>query len=440
MLKDEVPTLSMASPLRMLTSPPWSPRTKRLVALISLGAVVFLVFRLGSAWFPVIIAVLLSYLLIPLVNRIEQLLPFIPLQGPRRAISVFLTFALVITVVTLSGLLIVPRISDQLQEFIDDSPEVFVETQADVEDFFSTPISIGGRSLVLSDAIENFFSPDNGDGTQASDISSVLQSAITALLVPAASLVGGLLNTLFSTLFTLVMMYYLMKDGTQFVDTIDRFVPKDYQGDFRLLLGELGKIWNAYFRGQLLLSLSVGIMTFVGASVLGLPQPTVLGLLAGLLEFIPNLGPSLSAIPAVLFALVSESQTIPGLQGVVFALIVVGMYVVLQNLEAVFLVPRILGGNLNLHPFVVLVAIIFGARIMGILGIILAAPVTATLRLIAMYIWSKLFDFDLFSTVGQPATSVISPGPALVPAKQPALASPLRGGNPDISEGEIIEE
>ena len=74
--------------------------------------------------------------------------------------------------------------------------------------------------------------------------------------------------------------------------------------------------------------------------------------------------------------LYSESQTIPGLQGVLFALIVIGMYVLLQNLEAVFLVPRILGGNLNLHPFVVLVAIIFGARIMGILGIILAAPVT----------------------------------------------------------------
>jgi hypothetical protein len=124
----------------------------------------------------------------------------------------------------------------------------------------------------------------------------------------------------------------------------------------------------------------------------------------------------------------------------VFALIVVGMYVLLQNLEAVFLVPRILGGNLNLHPFVVLVAIIFGARIMGILGIILAAPVTATLRLIAMYIWSKLFDFDLFTTEIQSATSVISTGPALVPAKQPALARPLMGSNPDISEGEIIEE
>ncbi len=430
----------MASQLRILTSPPWSPRTKRLVALISLGAIVFLVFRLGSAWFPVIIAVLLSYLLIPLVNRIEQLLPFIPLQGTRRTIAVFLTFAVVVTAVTLFGILIVPRISDQLQEFIDDSPEVFVDTQADVKDFFSTPIKIGNRSLVLSDAIENFFSSDNGDESQANDISSVLRSAISALLVPAASLVGGLLNTLFSTLFTFVMMYYLMKDGAQFISTIDRFVPSAYQGDFRFLLSELGKIWNAYFRGQLALSLSVGIMTFIGATIVGLPQPTVLALLAGLLEFIPNLGPSLSAVPAVLFALVSESQTIPGLQGMLFALIVVGMYVLLQNLEAVFLVPRILGGNLNLHPFVVLVAIIFGARIMGILGIILAAPVTATLRLIAMYIWSKLFDFDLFSTVGESAATVIASGSALVPAKQPALARPHGNGNPDISEGEIIEE
>ena len=180
----------------------------------------------------------------------------------------------------------------------------FVDTQADVEDFFSTPIKIGNRSLVLSDAIENFFSSDNGDESQANDISSVLRSAISALLVPAASLVGGLLNTLFSTLFTFVMMYYLMKDGAQFISTIDRFVPSVYQGDFRFLLSELGKIWNAYFSGAACPQLIRRNYDIYWGTIVGLPQPTVLALLAGLLEFIPNLGPSLSAVPAVLFALV----------------------------------------------------------------------------------------------------------------------------------------
>jgi predicted PurR-regulated permease PerM len=115
------------------------------------------------------------------------------------------------------------------------------------------------------------------------------------------------------------------------------------------------------------------------------------------MELIPNIGPTLAAIPAALFALTSSSTTIPSLDaGLGFAVVVVIAYSGIQQLEAIFLVPRILGGSLDLHPFVVLIAIIIGADIAGILGVILAAPSAATLRLAVRYLRGKLLDEELF--------------------------------------------
>ena len=106
-------------------------------------------------------------------------------------------------------------------------------------------------------------------------------------------------------------------------------------------------------RGQLLLCLAVGTATYIAALILGLPQPLLLGLVAGFLEFIPNLGPTLAQIPAVLFALTSSSSTISGLDaGLMYAVVVSLTYIGIQQLEAIFLVPRILGNSLNLHLLV----------------------------------------------------------------------------------------
>src|SRR5690606_35702807 len=146
------------------------------------------------------------------------------------------------------------------------------------------------------------------------------------------------------------------------------------------------------------------IATYLMALVLGLPQPLVLGVLAGFLEFIPNIGPTLSAVPAIFFALLTPSSTIPGLDaGIVYAVVVGLGYVVIQQLESLILVPRILGSSLDLHPVVVLVAVWIGATLIGVLGIVLAAPMVATLRLGLRYIRGKLLDEEVFPMVSHPA-------------------------------------
>jgi predicted PurR-regulated permease PerM len=423
----KITPMSVTSPL---SSPPWSARTKRYVTIFSLTLIVFAVIQLGDAWWPVIIAFALAYLLMPIVNRFEQMLIFIPMREVRRSIAVILSFVLVGGILIFLGSLVVQPLSHQLQEFAESAPDLLKEVQI----FLRQPIDVGDSSLEPWQAIEDVLI---GNDTTPEDSSDAFGNLIRIVLAPAAGILGGVFSAVISVLLTLALLFYASKDGPDFIPAIEKLIPPSYRGDYAYLVSELGRIWNAYFRGQLLIGIVIGLLTFIMASILGLPQPLVLGLLAGLLEFIPSIGPALSAAPAVLLALVTSSSTIPGLDGgILFALIVIATYWGIQVFEGFFLIPRVMGSSLNLHPFVVLVAILFGAKIAGILGIILASPITATLRLLGAYLWLKLFEQREFAI---PSPSLSPAGPALPPATPPALTQPSPPTD-SIAEGEIIYE
>jgi predicted PurR-regulated permease PerM len=197
------------------------------------------------------------------------------------------------------------------------------------------------------------------------------------------------------------MTFYLMRDGHTFVHRLVEFTPTTYRNDVRRILYELAQVWSAYLHGQIILGLVMGTVVFTVATLLGVPNPFILGTLSGLLEFIPNIGPALALIPAALLALSSQSSTLPFLSGLPFAIVVIVVWTALQNIEAIFLVPRIVGGRLNLHPFIVIIAIIGGASLVGALGIILAAPMVASARVLLQYIYGKLTDQNMFPTYNQ---------------------------------------
>jgi len=130
-------------------------------------------------------------------------------------------------------------------------------------------------------------------------------------------------------------------------------------------------------------------------AIVGVRNALILGIIAGVLEIIPNIGPTVAAIPAVLIAYFQGSAHLPLSNGW-FALLVIGLYVVIQQLENNILVPRIIGRSLNLHPLVVIIGVIAGASLAGILGIFLAAPILASLRVVGNYVYSRLLDLEPF--------------------------------------------
>jgi len=127
--------------------------------------------------------------------------------------------------------------------------------------------------------------------------------------------------------------------------------------------------------------------------IVGVRNALILGIIAGVLEIIPSIGPTIAAIPAVLIAYF-QGSTYLSLSNGWFALLVIGLYVVIQQLENNILVPRIIGRSLNLHPLVVIIGAIAGASLAGILGMFLALPTLASLRVVGNYVYCKLLDLE----------------------------------------------
>jgi len=391
-----------------LTSPAWTIRTKRLVALAALVAAAFMVLRLSEVLPIVAVAVILAYLLTPMVNFIERrVLVFGPLRGgSHRNMAVLLTYVIIITTFIIVMLVVLPAIARQLEAFGRQLPQLFRNLEAGLEHTLNEPLMFNGEPILIDG--EEFIPLERlrevtgvehiTDLLQLQDMNLVgtTQTFIGSLTGPAFDFVGGALTAIINVIFLLSMMFFLMRDGSIFIDKAVHITPPLYRGDLRRLLYELGQVWNAYLRGQLTLALFMGTAAFMAATLVGLPNPLILGLMSGLLEFIPSIGAGVAIFPAALLALTSQSTTIPFLEGVPFALLVIVIWAVLQNLEAIILVPRVMGGSLNLHPLAVIIGIIAGASLVGVLGIILAAPTVASLRVFGQYIYGKLMDRDPF--------------------------------------------
>jgi len=161
-------------------------------------------------------------------------------------------------------------------------------------------------------------------------------------------------------------------------------------------------------RGQVILGAVIFVVVWLGLSLLGVRNALTLGLLSGLLEFIPNLGPIIGTGVAMIVAFFQPTNPW-GLESWQFALLVLVFMVVVQQLENNILVPRIVGGALDLHPLIVLVGVLMGAALAGILGAILAAPVLASLKLMGTYIWRKLFDLPPFPEPDSEEEAIPSP-------------------------------
>jgi len=392
------------------SSPEWSPRAKRTFALLLLGFFLLLTWAIRDILPLVIVSVLLAFIFHPPVTFLTKMVfRSQRSQGVRRTLSILLVFILALLLLVVLILVVVPPVLEQLQDFLSDIPALVERLGTDVTEILAQPITwngepilLNGEQIILLDRIE--------EATGTRDLSQLLQleslnleealnpflGSARSLTGPAFNFLGGAFNTVINLTFLIMMTFYLTKDGARFIDTLVELAPDEYRSDIARLVQDLGTVWNGYLRGQLLLCVVIGVAVYFAALLLGLPNPEILGLIAGLLEFIPNLGPLLALIPAAFLALVSTSSTLPFLSGFLFMLVVIFVWVLIQNLEAVFLVPRIMGDSLDLHPLAVLVAVLGGAAIAGALGVILAAPFVASARVILRYIYGKVTGRDPF--------------------------------------------
>jgi predicted PurR-regulated permease PerM len=191
--------------------------------------------------------------------------------------------------------------------------------------------------------------------------------------------------------FMFLASIYISLDAHIYRSAFLNALPATYQPEISTLLARIERLWNAFFHGELILMLVVGAITTIGLAALGVPGALYLGIIAGLLEIIPTLGPFIATVPAVIVALIYGPAYLP-LSNLAFAGVVILFYILVQQVEDKLIVPRVLGSALDLPPLIVITGILVGASVGGILGALLATPVIATGRVVLYYIYCKLQD------------------------------------------------
>ena len=354
------------------SSPRWSTDTKRIVALIVVALIAYALFRFPIVIRPLLLACLLAYLLSPAADRLAGRLKL------RRGLVSALLHLMALALIIVSILILVPAVVAQIQALKID----FTQIQMTIDKLLATPISIGGQPIDLQAAVRQL----------GENLNSLLQD----LLGRAVSMLVGMAESILQLILILVISFYLLKDAPVINTALEQLTPPSHRTDFILLRGQIGKTWNAFFRGQLILGIVMGGVVGLTMWALGLRGALLIGILFGVLEVVPNFGPTIASIPTLLIAYFTGSTWLP-VSNEVFVIIVLIASMALQQLENLFLVPRIMGYHLNLHPVVVLIGAIAGASLAGILGILLAAPMLATARVIGRYVYDKMLDLEPFS-------------------------------------------
>lgn len=368
------------------TRPRWTSQTKLLVIVLLLIGAGYFLYKFSVAIGPLVLAVILAYILSPLVSLLH-----IRLRFPRALaiLIVYLLFGLIIT-----GLLwiFIPMLINQIGHFTTNIEQLLTDAQK----FF------GGKF---------FFAGFTVDGQV------ILQRLITGLEGAVSPVIGGtldivtaILESLVWIIFILVISIYLIKDSAKVGEWFLHLVPPAYRSDYSRILGEINTIWSSFFRGQLLLSLVVATFITLEGLIIGMPFALVMGLIAGLMEFFPSIGHGIWLTLAVIVGYFAGSTWIQ-IPSWAFVILIVVIHILFTQFDLNYLIPRIIGRSVHLPPLVIILGIVAGAALAGVLGVVLAAPSIASLRLILRYVYAQLFEVE--SSFEKSTVSALPPPDAL---------------------------
>ncbi len=347
-------------------------RNRLLLVTALLLLVVGLLWVARGALGPYILALVLGYLVLPIVNRLDGLLRrLLPRIRFTRPIAILATYLLVIGLVVLFFALVVPVIGQQFNVLWVNREELMAGAQ-----------SLGERFLVWY----RVSVPQEIQAQVSESLSQVGGTITGALQKGVTRTVGVVTGTIASLIGFLVIpfwLFYVLNDQLRATRGVVTLIPARIRADALNLIRICDGIMSKYLRGQLLLCVFIGVLSTLGLTLLGVQSPAVLGLIAGIFEILPFIGPFIGLVPAAIVAAIQEP-----LLGVWTVLLFLGI----QQVENLFLVPRISGKAVELHPALIMVVLVIGGQVAGLWGMILAVPVTAIIRDVFKYLYLRLQD------------------------------------------------
>jgi HAD superfamily hydrolase (TIGR01549 family) len=370
----------------------WSPSVKLLIVVILLLGTVWLVARVHVIIAPIIIALLLAYVVSLPVGWILHH------TGWRRGPVVLVTQLVVILLLLTIPALITPWAVNSFSAF----GNTLVKVRQELLQVEPEPIAFTS-SLTLD--LGPFYQPVNQWLLSLLEPNATTLQGLQGLLRPlaggAAVVVRGAVSGVVWAIFILVFSFYVVKDAPHLGRFAAMRVPEPWRPELGRLWHEIVRIWNSFVRGQFVVAFIMGVIVMVTMGALGVRNAAVLGLISGVMEFVPAIGPVIAAVPGILIALFLGSSWLP-IPNLWFALVVGLTYFLLQQFENLYLVPRVVGSRVRLHPAVVIVGVLAGLQLGGILGVLLAAPAIASARVLLGYTYGKLFDTEPLRPIEAP--------------------------------------
>jgi predicted PurR-regulated permease PerM len=349
-----------------------SPRVAVLIAAAIVIGVVLWMAR--DAVRPFILGLLLVYLLDPPVRWLAR-------RGVRRSIAIIVVYVIALMLfLEFLNLTLTPLINE-IVRLLRDLPGLAQQLQEQAD-----RISEIYDRLAIPDAIRQWIEsmiasitqggPSGGPAFDPTDLLPVLTGV--------TSVIGGL----FAYVILPVWVFYILKDRVALTKQFDRSLPPAWRFDVWAVIRIVRRLFSQWVRAQLILGVTVGVFTFVGLLILSATVDPIFGryaillsVTAGILELLPIIGPIISAIPAILLAATA------GIEAVIAAF---ALYLIVQQVENNVLVPKIQGDAIELHPALVMFAIVIGGSLAGLLGAILALPVAAAIRDVTRYVFRRL--------------------------------------------------
>jgi predicted PurR-regulated permease PerM len=346
----------------------WRVVSRAILFTIGVLVLIWFVGQITSVIVRLLLAVILAAGMKPLVDRLTA--RELRRQGrwtPPRGLVVLVVYVTMILLVSVAGGLIVQVVVVEIQNLINGVPVYAPRIVDRVNEILD--LVPGGRDMVADFDIA---------GQLSGLVSRLLGAFSQALLVfqYVLNLVSGLLDVLM----ILLMALYITTDGPRIGRYLLAFLPVERHTQAARVTERIFVRLGGWVSGQLLLCVIIGVISWIGLTIIGVPYVVVLALIAGIMEAVPNIGPIIAAVPAVLIAaLYSPWQ----------ALFVAILYLIIQQLENYIIVPRVMSKAVELHPLAVLLALMVGGELMGVLGAVLAVPVTAAVSVIVDEIRSE---------------------------------------------------
>jgi predicted PurR-regulated permease PerM len=315
---------------------------------------------------PLLLAVVVVYLLNPVVSALEQ-------RGVPRVAGAGVVYVLFLCLVALAVSLLVPVVTRQVSQVIDHFPGYVADAQAQVRRV-AARFGAEPNFRLDADQVRNWLAA--GDNRQA----------VTRYLTGLRSFTSSLLSGLVIFVIGPIMAFYLLVDLPRLRRGAMALIPPGRRDEVRSLMERIGQAVGGFFRGQLLVALFVGVASSLGLWAVGLPFWLLVGIVAGVFNLVPLIGPFIAGGLAVIIALVGGEP----LTALWAALVLLAV----QQLDNHLISPNVMSRTVQLHPVVVMLALLVGASFAGLFGMLVIVPLVAVAKIVFLFLWSRYVDYS----------------------------------------------